>query len=327
MNTETFAEFYRRCGYATFRSTTTCWYKAHPLFLMSLPYHSELSLAPGEMDEVFDANRSVLGARYFGRPSGPGRASFLIVCRDKEYDLPTLGHKARNQTRYGLCHCEVRPVNWQEAARAHDLQRETCIRQGRKPEFTTRQWCRLCEAAASVPGFEAWGAFAKGGLAALALVSQCDEHASILYQYSRTALLSERPNNALVFMMTRELLARPGIEVVCYGPEPLEDLGNLNRFKFEMGYSPQPIRQLGIISPYWRGVASPIVHRCIVKIAGWTRPGSSFRKAAGISNLVQATLPAAEPTPVETETPYLLPAPADFGQELPQRINRVVPRR
>src|ERR1035438_8398026 len=89
------------CGYATFRSASTCWYKAHPLFLMSLPYYSELSPTPGEMDEVFDANRSVLGVRYFGPPSGPGRASFLIVCRDKEYDLPTLGPKARNRSR--LC--------------------------------------------------------------------------------------------------------------------------------------------------------------------------------------------------------------------------------
>lgn len=291
MHAEFFSEFYRLRGHYVFRSPSAWWYNAHSRFLMSVPYHEEISPPAGEMQELFAAHKSVIGARYFGPKSGPGAFSFLITCRDKDYDLKTLGHKARNQTRVGLRCCEVRPLTWAETGAAYDLSCETCARQGRKPEFTTRQWSRLCAAAGSLPGFEAWGAFTKGELAALALVFHCDEYADILYHYSRTALLSERPNNALVFMMTRELLARPGIDVVSYGPEPLEDLGNLNRFKLEMGYSQQPIRQLGIISPHWRGAASPIVHRCLAKIAGWTRPGSSFRKAASISNLVQATLP------------------------------------
>ena len=316
MNAEILAEFYRLCGHRTFRAAGAWWYTAHPLFAMSVPYHQELSLSPAQQDEIFEGRQWVLGARYFASPSEPGKASFLIVCRDKDYDLQNLGHKARNQTRHGLRCCEVRALSWPEVAAAYDLQRETCVRQGRLPEFTPRQWARLCGAAGSLPGFEAWGAFAKGELAAFAVVANCDEYADVLYQYSRNALLSERPNNALTFTMTKAILARPGTEVICYGPEPLEYLANLNHFKFEMGYTQQPAKQIGVLNPNWQWAASPILHRSIVKISGWVNSGSSFRRIAGISRLVQATRSPVGPTSIETEGPCLLPARSSDCEQL-----------
>ena len=104
MNVEVLSEFYRMCGHSVFRSASAWWYDAHPRFLMSVPYQREISLEPGELEEIFRSRRSVFGARYFGPETGVGRRSFLIVCKDKQYDLNKLPSKTRRQTRYGLEH-------------------------------------------------------------------------------------------------------------------------------------------------------------------------------------------------------------------------------
>ena len=145
----------------------------------------------------------------------------------------------------------------------------------------------------ALPGFEPWGAYAKGELAAFALVLNCDRYANILYQYSRTALLTRCPNNALTFVMTRDLLRRAKTLTVCYGPEPLEDLAELNRFKIQMGFAQQPINQVCVINPRWRAAASPLVHKGLAAVARWAPVGSVLRRAAGVSRQVQATLAAA----------------------------------
>ena len=102
-------------------------------------------------------------------------------------------------------------------------------------------------------------------------------------------MLPERPNNALMFTITHTLLARPAIEVVYYGPESLENLPNLDHFKFDMGYVQQPLRQLAILNPRWRTLASPVVNRALAIAASRATPGGSLRKMAGVSLLVQAT--------------------------------------
>jgi hypothetical protein len=295
MHAEVFSEFYRLRGYYVVRSPSAWWYMAHSRFLMSVPYHHEIAPTAGEMKDLFAAHPAVVGARYFGPESGPGAASFLLTCRDKGYDLQALGRKARNQTRVGLRGCEVRPLTWAETSAAFDLSRETCARQGRKPEFSANGWKRLCDAAEALPGFQPWGSLVEGRLAACAIVLDCGRYANILYQYSRTSLLPQYPNNALTFVMTRDLLRRPGTEVVCYGPEPLEDLADLNRFKVQMGYGEQPINQLCVVSSRWRAAASPLVHKSLATMARWTPVGSFFRRAAGVSRLVQATLAAPAP--------------------------------
>ena len=292
MHGDVFSEFYRQRGYYVVRSPSAWWYSAHSRFLMSVPYHEEITPQAGEIKDLFAAHSSVIGARYFGPKSGPGAASFLLTCRDKSYDLNTLGGKARNQTRAGLRSCEVRLMTWAETIAAYDLSCETCTRQGRTLEFTESSWRRLCEVAATLPGFQPWGAFVQGVLAAFAIVLNFGHYSNILYQFSRTSLLPRYPNNALTFVMTRDLLSRSDTEVVCYGPEPLELLADLNRFKVQMGYAEQPINQLCVISPRWRAATSPLVHKTIAAMARWTAVGSVFRRAAGVSHLVQATLAA-----------------------------------
>ena len=130
MHAAFFSEFYRLRGHQVFRSPSAWWYEAHSRFLMSVPYHEEISPPAREMEELFAAHPSVIGARYFGPTSGSGAVSFLITCSDKSYDLTTLGKKARNQTRLGLNNCEVRSMTWPEARAAYDLSCDTCTRQG-----------------------------------------------------------------------------------------------------------------------------------------------------------------------------------------------------
>ena len=286
MSPDVFAEFYRLCGHKLWRTGSTWWYDAHPRFLLSVPYHAPLSPGPGELEDLFRSAKGLLGARYFGAGEGQGKASYLIVCSDKSYRLESLGHKARNQTRLGLKRCQTRPLDWREAASANYLNQDTWVRQGRAPEFTDRQWARLCEAGAALPGFECWGAFSGAGLAAMAVAFRCGDHVDILHQASRTAALGDRPNNALIFEMTRGLLARPEVGTVCYGPEPLEELAGLDRFKLEMSYSHRPLKQLGILNRRWGALSWPVTRRAFELAAAKAPPGGLLRKTSGILRLV-----------------------------------------
>ena len=61
---------------------------------------------------------------------------------------------------------------------------------------------------------------------------------------SASAHLSEYPNNAVVYTLTRDALDRPGVKEVSWGLESLlPSLAGLERFKDGMGFRRRPIGQ------------------------------------------------------------------------------------
>jgi hypothetical protein len=142
---------------------------------------------------------------------------------------------------------------------------ETYVRQRRdlKP-VSAQHWRRSCEEIGRIPGFEAWGAWVRGSLAAYVLTAQIEDCSYIEHQGSATEFLHFFPNNALTFIVTKEKLARPEVSSVCYGYQSLTREG-LDQYKARMGFE---LKSLG------GGVVfNPLVQAILVlggrSVLGW----------------------------------------------------------
>ena len=231
-----FAEFFLRQGQKVIETRTCFWYSHRPFLYMSLPYYREVSPSQGELARVLLGGPAA--ALRFPTEDGKSRRQIgILVCSDKNYDFSSLHPKSRSATRQGLTNCKVEQFDFTYLAKhGHRLNVETFQRQGRGVNsITEAQWQRLCKVAAEIPGFEVWGAFLNGKLAAfsvLALVGDC-----VLFQHgsSATAYLKYNPNNALTFVVTKSKLADPLVSALCYGAESPVTPG-LDAYKRRMGY-------------------------------------------------------------------------------------------
>ena len=153
------------------------------------------------------------------------------------YDLTGLGKKARYDVRQGLGKCQIQQISFQELAQqGWRLQADTLDRQGRGTSMTFGAWKRLCLAAQDLQGFEAWGAMINGRLGAAAITARIEDWCYILYQQSHREYLPAKINNALTFVLTKEMLARPEISHIHYGLHSLDAPASVDEFKFRMGY-------------------------------------------------------------------------------------------
>jgi hypothetical protein len=200
-----------------------------------------------------------------------GYPSYRVICRNKDYDLPSLSSKARNQTRRGLENCTISRVEFDFLAReGFDLFTSTLVRQGRKiPKDLKNYWTTYCTNAAKTQGFDAWGAFFNDKLAAFIVAFEMEGCYNIFIQRSLREALKYYSNNALVFTVTQEALARPEIEEVSYGFESLQqELEGLIHFKVGMGFIKQPIKQRITLRPSLRpvlGLSGPFISHIAAK--------------------------------------------------------------
>jgi hypothetical protein len=283
MNADVFAEWLRRQGHGVTRSASSYWYDAGARVLQAFPYH--LLIRPSE-DELLDVLRQTraVALRYSTPLDAPlGYVSYHCVYEEPHYDVDVLGSDSRSNVRRGLKSCVVEPVSLERLAEdAWPLQMDTFARQGRKPNLSHANWRRLCLAAADLPGFEAWGGFVKGELAASLVTFAMGDYCSILYPNSRTQYLRTHVNNALSFVVTKTMMERARIRGVFYCLHSLDAPPSMDEFKFRMGFQAKPVRQRVVFAPRVAPLANWASH-AVVKLLRDRLPGNTIlSKAEGV---------------------------------------------
>jgi hypothetical protein len=143
------------------------------------------------------------------------------------------------------------------------LEVDTCRRQGREIPLSREQWRRRHLSAAELPGFEGWGAVVDGRLVASLLCFRIDDWCEVLAQQCLTEFLGARVNNALTFVFTQSMLARPEVRSVFYTVQSLDAPPSVDEFKFHMGYVATPVRQRVVFHPWAEPILGPWTQRVL----------------------------------------------------------------
>ncbi|MBI5248727.1 MAG: hypothetical protein HY912_04465 [Desulfomonile tiedjei] len=246
MNSEVFAEWFRRQGLKVIKTASSWWVELGMRTYQAFPYQWIIQPDESELDDLLIKNRA-LALRYSTHSSaGEGMHSYHAVFQGDSYGLDRLGKWARKNVRRGLSKCSVERISLAELARTGwSLQEDTLNRQSRNPSFSSENWQKMCCAAGDLPGFTAWGAFTKehGKLAASVITFQMDDWVYMLYQQCCSDMLALHANNALAFEVTTRVLEGTSTKSILYGLHSLDAPPSVDEFKFRMGYYPKPVKQ------------------------------------------------------------------------------------
>lgn len=283
MNAVTIAEWFRRQDIQIIQSDSSYWHTLGPRILQSIPYHWLITPSEEELEQLLLANK-ILGLRYSTPVSSPkGMVSYHVVYEAADYVLKSLSKKARYDVRKGLKNTCIQPIEFSAlASEGWSVRLETLIRQGRTRAENQAWWKRLCDSASDLPGFEAWGAYADGVMAASLLAFQCDDWYSILYQQSKTEYLSTGVNNALTYAVTNEAIGRPSVNKIFYGLHSLDAPASVDEFKFRMGFKARTVRQRVVFHPALRKLFNSSSHAAICQVMRFFPTNPTLSKAEGM---------------------------------------------
>jgi hypothetical protein len=258
---EIFAEWLRRQGHHVARTASTYWHSQGPRVYQAFPYHWVLQPTEEELLQFLRENRAI-GLRYSTDVYAPeGCVSYHAVYEKSKYDLDDLGKWARKNVRRGLRNCSVERISFVFLANeGWALQCDTLARQGRDLKLVPQDWRRRCQAADDLPGFEAWGALIGGRLAASVMTFEMGDCCYMLYQQCHRDYLTAHVNNALSFVVTKTMLARPSIRSVFYGLHSLDAPASVDEFKFRMGYQAKAVRQRVVFHPWLALILNRATH-------------------------------------------------------------------
>jgi hypothetical protein len=231
-----FAEFFRLQGHRVAETESCWWYEYRPFVFISIPYHRALSPSSWEMLRVLVGARAA-AIRFPAAPDDNRAEVGIFMCSDRNYGWHSLHPKTRTRTRRGLENSVIEQVDFAYLAkRGHQLNLDTYRRHGLdKESITLAQWRRLCEVAARIPDFEAWGAWVGGDLAAFSVTALIEDCLFSYHESSSTQCLQFGVNNALIFTLTGMKLADPRVTSVSLGVRTLTTPG-LDEFKSRIGF-------------------------------------------------------------------------------------------
>jgi hypothetical protein len=283
MNAEIFAEWLRRHGHQVFRTESSYWYDAGMRVYQAFPYHWLIKPQDKELSILFKKHH-VLGLRY-STPIGSsqGCISYHAVLCKPNYKLEDLDRRSRQNVRVGLRNCHIEKISIERLAEEGlELENDTASRQNRDLQLTKDRWRLRYQAAANLPGFEAWGALVGERLVASILLFQMEDTIELISQQCHRDFLKARVNNALAFKVTESMVRRPGIRSVFYTLQSLDAPASVDEFKFRLGYTPKPVRQKVVFHP----LISPAVNHFTYKGLKWLRDRRPdkplFTKAEGV---------------------------------------------
>ena len=292
-----YAGFLEAVGNRVVRAGSIYWYEVSSRFYMSAPPNFVFAPTDRELREVFRRTHCV-GLRFAAPLDGPGRLSYQIVCDDGGYGLETLSSNNRSKVRRGLKRCRIEPTPMAVIAE-HGLKanEDTVGRQGRDGVLGGDRWARFFEVAGRTEGFEGWGAWVDDQLAAFLITVSFADSVEFMLARSRSDLLGAYPNNALIFTVTEEMLARRRVGEVTFGLESLEPVGPLDQFKFGMGYIRRPLRQRIVFHPLLRApLGVPAIRNGLLRFAESRGDSGVFwRKTAGLLRFADEAAPIEEP--------------------------------
>jgi len=263
---ENLAEWYRRQGLSVIRTKSSYWCGLGPRVYQSFPFYNIIQ--PGESElKTLLVHRRAIALRYSTDMSSVrGIVSYHAICDDHEYDISKLSRQSRQNVAKGLEHCVVKRIPFErlglEGWRLHN---DTLERQERRDHLSNGAWEKKCRAAVGLPGFEAWGAILDGELAALITLVQIGEWVVFLFQYSRTKHLHAKPNHALIYSLTKNIMNRHNVKSIFYTLQSLDAPASIDNFKFRMGYRPILVKQRVVFHPH----VSPLVNKHTLRIMQW----------------------------------------------------------
>jgi hypothetical protein len=243
MSFDVYCQWLRRQGHRVIHSESSSWYDAGPRVLQALPYHHVIRPSAREVRDL-TLGRGYLALRYSAPLGAPdGMISYHVVLR-APYTLEMLRPQARNGVRRGLESYRIERISLERlASEGWSLQRDTLDRQGRLGSMTRAQWERSCLASAELPGFEAWAALVDGRLAASLLTIRLGDTYYVPTAQAHRDFLRLHVNNALFFVVCRDLLARDRVKGIFFSLHSLDAPESVNEFKFRMGFTAMPVRQ------------------------------------------------------------------------------------
>lgn len=276
-----FAEFFLRQGQRVIETKACFWYSHRPLLYMSLPYYRAVSPSASELARVLLGGPAA-ALRFPTNLDTGNRKVGIFLCSDRNYGFSSLQQRMRNYTRRGLENCTIEPVEFGYLAQhGHQLNLESFERQDRDATtMTESQWHRYCEGAATIPGFEAWGAWVRGTLAAFVVGALVEDCCYMHHQSAATEHLPLFPNHALNFSVTRLVLARPEVKSVCYGADSLLTPG-IDTYKSRMGFERLLFGERIALNPLLQPMLS-LGGRRIIRWATRTYPESQMWQKASL---------------------------------------------
>jgi len=257
MTPDIYAEWLHLQGHRVLRTASTYWHSCGARAYQAFPYHWVIQPTDDELADFIRAERA-LAVRYSTELNSPvGHISYHAVYEKAKYSLHDLSPWTRKNVRRGLRNCSIQPVSFDRLAQdGWDLQSDTLARQGRRVNLSREAWRNRCLAAAHLPGFEAWGAFVDGHIAA-SVSFQMQDCYYLRYQQCLRRYLPLHVNNALSFVVTQTIMARPAARSILYGLHSLDAPESVDEFKFRMGYEAKPVRQRVVFHPW----LAPAVNR------------------------------------------------------------------
>lgn len=283
MKAEIFAEWFSRQGYQVIQSESSYWVNMGFRIFQAFPYHWLIDPSEKELRNIFFRN-NVAALRYSTALNNlNGIQSYHVVCDNSNYHLKDLQRQARQNIKRGLASADIRTISMEKlATEGWKLRKETLERQGRTNAESEEQWRKLCLSADGLQGFEAWGAFCDGRLAASFLAFQCDEYYTLPYEQSATQYINLRVNNGIFYFVTQAALKRKNISSVFYGLQSLDAPPSVDQFKFRMGYTAKPVCQRVVFHPSISLLANNYSHWLIVKMLGRFQGNYTLAKAEGM---------------------------------------------
>lgn len=286
MNAEVLAEWYRAQGYRVIRTQSSYWYNKGPRVFQAFPWSWTIEPSKEELCELF-RKHAAIGLRFSSLPTSPeGIISYHAICDCKGYDLRMLPRQSRQNVERGLADCVVEPISFRRLANeGWNLHSDTLKRQNRRDFETKEHWEKSCNVAAELPGFEVWGALVGGNLAAALMLVRIDDWVIMLSQQCLSEHLPNKPNHALVYSVTKEMMSRVTIKSIIYTLQSLDAPDTIDTFKFRMGYRPIMVKQQVAFHP----LLSPLVNRGTLRVVNgllrWNPSSPMLAKAGGMMRI------------------------------------------
>jgi len=283
VNARVYAEWLGRQGQRVVRTGSSYWQRIAPGVYQAFPYHWLIAPGERELEELFFRHRAVAVRYSLAADAAQGLASYHVVRQGGAYGLESLGYRTRKNVRLGLRRCAVERIAFSRLAEeGWRLRSETLERQGREMRVSPESWRKRFLLAGELEGFEAWGALVAGRLAAYLVAFHMDDCCYLLYQQSGREFLRECVNNALTFVATETLAARPGVRLLFYGMHSLDASASMNEFKFHMGYQAKAVRQRVVFHPLIRPFINRASYRVLQQVARWRPKSRALSKAEGM---------------------------------------------
>lgn len=282
MDTKTYLEWLRRQGHHIYQSHSSYWYDAGPRVIQAFPHHKLIKPTDQELKNLLIRNG--LFALRYSLPinSNKGMASYHVVLHEP-YNLEKLPHQARGGIKKGLNHFQVDQISFNRLAdEGWGLQQDTLDRQGRLKSMNQTEWRKICNSASGLPGFEAWAAINNGQLAAAQIIAKVGNTACVPYAVCHRFFLCDHVNNVLFYVVSKNLLSRPGISNIFYCLHSLDAPTSVDQFKNRMNFIFKPVLQRVVFHPLLSPFISNHTYRTIHHYSKKDPSSSVLAKAEGM---------------------------------------------